>query len=328
MAWKNLPTICCSSTNRQKSFYCSIRPLLISSRCFGLSSFSIKTNLFGEVVQVKFTLLNFLWFSAVILLFVGLICFNLHHSFAKFQLKSLYVLTLAEQILMIKGLTVGVVNIIIDVNNRERILRTIEQFTAFDKEVMRSLHLSSLLAYVDNSHNTLDAFIWRYNELWWPTEANFFWSYLFNNCPDFSDTALYYCCNSISRFAVMANCRRIFYTCCTVCSLFGYKSKLYILDTYFGRSLWAIDNINGVSTRIFSFNDFYWSCLHFPMKILIFLFLWRKRFLNTHAISDIELVKQNPLNSVDMIRRIGRLHDLLCTIMDGINSNYSFQVAL
>lgn len=145
MVWKNLSTVCCSSTNPPKSFYHSIRPLLINSRCFGLNCFSVKTNLFGDAVQVKITSLHFVWFSLVILLFVGLIWFNFHHSFGAFQLKSLYVLTLAKQISLIKALAVGVVNVIMDVINRERVLRYIEQFTAFDKEVIRSLQLTRII---------------------------------------------------------------------------------------------------------------------------------------------------------------------------------------
>lgn len=42
--------------------------------------------------------------------------------------------------------------------------------------------------------------------------------------------------------------------------------------------------------------------------------------------SDKPATRQNSLNSIELIKRIGRLHDQLCAIMDDINFCYSFQV--
>lgn len=50
--------------------------------------------------------------------------------------------------------------------------------------------------------------------------------------------------------------------------------------------------------------------------------------MDTCILSHMSPIKPKSSDPIEIIKRIGRLHDQLCTIMDNINLNYSFQVIL
>lgn len=55
-------------------------------------------------------------------------------------------------------------------------------------------------------------------------------------------------------------------------------------------------------------------------------FIERNVSTTSSVLSNIMPVKQKSMDTIEIIRRIGRLHDRLCTIMDDVNFIYSFQV--
>lgn len=137
--------------NKPKSFYYSIHPLLIISRCLGLCSFSIVLSPFGEAVQLKIHFFDMLWFLSCNLVCVFFVCFDILETITEFQIESLYLTVLSERLLLITGLAMCAVNIVMNMINRNKILWNFEQFAAFDKEV---IPLAVLFSYFYRKHQT------------------------------------------------------------------------------------------------------------------------------------------------------------------------------
>lgn len=48
--------------------------------------------------------------------------------------------------------------------------------------------------------------------------------------------------------------------------------------------------------------------------------------MDSSILCNMPFIKQKSTNPIAVIKRIGRLHDQLCNIMDNVNFIYSFQV--
>lgn len=135
--YANVRKLCTRWSSRPKNchYYYSIRPIIVLSRCFGLNPFSFKTNVFGEVYRTQITFFDALWFVAAITMYVTLtVLVSMHISLAP-ELESVYLLVLGDQLLLAFALVMCVVGVVMDMVNRNRILRNIQRFEAFDKEV-------------------------------------------------------------------------------------------------------------------------------------------------------------------------------------------------
>lgn len=135
MVFKTFARICCNRPSRITNFYYSIRPIFTFSRCFGLSPFSIQTNLFGEAQHVNVTFFDLAWFGISIVVYGCSGMFAMTLPIPQIFIETVYVLTLGDQILLCFGLLSCIVGSVLDMINRNRILRSIQRFEAFDKEV-------------------------------------------------------------------------------------------------------------------------------------------------------------------------------------------------
>lgn len=135
MLYTNLRKLFFQSPSRPKDFYYSIRPLVIVSRCYGLLPFSFETNVYGEVHRTKVTIFDSIWFIvAIAMYFSCAFVVSMQIRLAP-EYKSMIILLLAEQLLLVFGLVMCVVGIIMDMLNRDRILRNVQRFQSFDTEV-------------------------------------------------------------------------------------------------------------------------------------------------------------------------------------------------
>lgn len=132
---------CCRPAFQSKSVYHSFRPLFIYSRCFGLIPFAIQTNLFGEVQRVKSSFLNLAWPCIAILLYLSIGIFDiLTPNNPRNDLRTTYILVLGDQIIFVSKAVMSISSVLMDLVNRKRILRNIQRFEAFDKEVWTVNH--------------------------------------------------------------------------------------------------------------------------------------------------------------------------------------------
>lgn len=135
MVYANLREFFSRSTSRPKDFYYSIRPMVIMSRCYGLHPFSYETNVYGEVHRTKVTVIDSLWFMVALTMYSTCAFVMSLHVRLSPEYKTVFLLMLAEQILLVFGLVMCVMGISMDMLNRNRILRNIQRFQAFDAEV-------------------------------------------------------------------------------------------------------------------------------------------------------------------------------------------------
>lgn len=137
MSCLSIRKLFCRSSSRPKNFYYSIRPMVILSRCFGLHPFSFVTNVYGEVHRTKIKFLDSIWFIVVIVMYSSFALLISTHINLASEYKTVYVLMLGEQLLIVCGLVMCVVSVIMDMVNRNRILRNAQRFQAFDMEVWK-----------------------------------------------------------------------------------------------------------------------------------------------------------------------------------------------
>lgn len=154
------------SLNRRQSqknchYYTSIRPIIILSRCFGLNSFSFKTNAFDQIDRTDLSIFDVFCFVVAITLYTS----SALALIASIQLglqpeyQSIYLLLLGDQLLLAFQLIVCTISVIMDMMNRDRILATIQQFEEFDKEVKMLLQqLKNYLIHLFLSLSILAAF--------------------------------------------------------------------------------------------------------------------------------------------------------------------------
>lgn len=144
------PKVPCRSKIESKSVYYSFSPLFSYSRCFGLSPFSIETNVFGEFQRVKLTCFDVVWFCISIFIHVCLII-KLTTSLINdiSRLKGLHVFLLGfDHFLLSYAAIVCITYIVLNLINRNRILDNIHRFDAFDKEV---IFLKYCIYYINTS---------------------------------------------------------------------------------------------------------------------------------------------------------------------------------
>lgn len=123
-------------TKKELSFYDCMRPVYISTRIFGLSPFVPIYDSSGNVLGARVRIFDAVWF-------VGAIAINLGLSFLMFMtirppdVTESSVLFISGQIFSIFNFIMIPLSIVLDMVNRNRLIASLRDLMAFDKNVRK-----------------------------------------------------------------------------------------------------------------------------------------------------------------------------------------------
>lgn len=141
---KNSPKSWLRPKFQSKSVYQSFRPIFIFSRCFALIPFSIETSQLGEVERANLTFLDLIWPCIATAIYLGLTVLSFFGAIGtKSDMRTTHILVIGDRLLFMFGVTIGTASITMNLINRNRLLWNIQQFEAFDKEVINSISIYS-----------------------------------------------------------------------------------------------------------------------------------------------------------------------------------------
>lgn len=129
------------SINRAFSF--GIQPIYSFSRVFGLIPFSIVHEINGDVITSKVRTIDGILFAASIILQVILAVYHYMRLYVESQGVP-YVLILASKILPSLANFYTIMIIVMNMNNRHKIINIIRMFNTVDKEVTNSMHVLNI----------------------------------------------------------------------------------------------------------------------------------------------------------------------------------------
>lgn len=143
-----MPTIMVKSSNssvdaiendddddRKFDFYHAFMPLYTFSRLFGYMPFSIVRSLNGNILTSKVTVLDLIWF------FIAIVWYFLLAAIATKNLRlpqdpnESLTINVGDHLLLIVGLLLGIFSIIMDMFNRNKLVKIVQNFNTFDDEV-------------------------------------------------------------------------------------------------------------------------------------------------------------------------------------------------
>lgn len=128
------------------NFYHLIQPVYYASRIFGFTPFSLKFNTKSEVSGCKVKVRDFVWFLVSLFIYISMAYLtwctlnvpNMEYS---------YILFIGNHAVVIFGMICGVIDVIFDMCNRNRLTDIIIKMNTFDKEVNCNSHLGIIIIF-------------------------------------------------------------------------------------------------------------------------------------------------------------------------------------
>lgn len=143
-----MPTIMVKSSNssvdaiendddddRKFDFYHAFMPLYTFSRLFGYMPFSIVRSLNGNILTSKVTVLDLIWFFITIVWYFLLAAIATKNLRLPQDPNESLTINVGDHLLLIVGLLLGIFSIIMDMFNRNKIVKIVQNFNTFDDEV-------------------------------------------------------------------------------------------------------------------------------------------------------------------------------------------------
>lgn len=122
---------------RKDNFSYCIQPAYIMSRIFGLLPFGICYSSNGEILKAKVGIFNAVWF-------IGAIALNLILAYvvaSAFRLQAaalgLSFSVVGGEVIVMFGFSMAIISIVLDMINRNRLIKIVEEFNQFDNKVGR-----------------------------------------------------------------------------------------------------------------------------------------------------------------------------------------------
>lgn len=122
---------------RKLNFEHAIRPIYYSTRFAGLWPFTIVHDSNGNIQKARVGLSDVLW-SILFICFHLTLAFYTYKKVKTTQLRENQLRFIVLNVFLLSSLLVGILGIIIDMINSEKIVDILRKFNAFDKEVRLS----------------------------------------------------------------------------------------------------------------------------------------------------------------------------------------------
>lgn len=116
-------------------FYYAFKPIYFFSRFVGLMPFSVVRSLDGNGLSARVTVYDIIWFIISIASGILLAVIDTKNMRLPQSKNESLTINVGDHLLLIVGLSVGTFSICLDMFNRKRIVKIIENFESFDKEV-------------------------------------------------------------------------------------------------------------------------------------------------------------------------------------------------
>lgn len=133
-----MQTVAWNLQSKKLNFAHGIWPIYYFSRAVGLWPFSIISNSNGMNLETRFSVYDALWFLISICIFVGAIVLSVQQLYVYLPLQKYGTLSIFGYFAFeIMCLTFGLIAIVFDLFNRNKLIEILQKFSHFDNQVSR-----------------------------------------------------------------------------------------------------------------------------------------------------------------------------------------------